>query len=146
MSLRTSFLFAIIFYSFLFLRFQNPIILETKKGNIQTIQLQFPVSQFGSQLSNSSDLDSESGKLQEEITKIQNKIQYPAYALEERLESICEFSIRVDQNLKATDLKTIRECSDKSFEIEFKRVIFDWEFNLPEGSILKIPIRFRLEK
>jgi outer membrane biosynthesis protein TonB len=146
MNLRTSLLIALIFYSVLFLQFNNSIILKTKKGNIQSIQFQFPISPLGSQPSSSSNSESDTGKIQEEITKIQNKIQYPSYALEERLESDCEFSILVDKNRKASNLKIVKECSDKSFDQEFKKVIFDWEFNIPEGTFLKIPVRFRLEK
>jgi outer membrane biosynthesis protein TonB len=91
-------------------------------------------------------ISSVEGAISEEINKIRNKISYPAQALEDGLESECEWSIVIDSKQKASQVKTIRACKYKIFDEEFHHVIQDWNFALPENTILHIPISFKIRK
>ena len=85
------------------------------------------------------------GAVSEEINKIRNKISYPLQALEDGLESECEWSIVIDAKQKASQVKTIRPCKYKIFDDEFHRVIQDWNFTLPENTVLQIPVSFKIQ-
>ncbi len=91
------------------------------------------------------EISSVEGTIAEEIHKIQNKISYPAQALEDELESECEWSVVINAKQKASQIKTIRPCRYKIFEEEFYRVIQDWNFSLPEKTVLQIPVSFKIK-
>lgn len=149
MSFKISFLISfIIFIMFLIsskLFFGTEILILTKKGNF--LNFQFDQNSLGiGKNQNLKDQISEEGKISEEIQKIQNKIKYPLYAIEEKLESSCIWEIQINQNKKASSIKLIKPCSHYSFEDEFMNVIKTWEFDLNEGTKFLIPVKFSLSK
>ncbi|MCB1143230.1 MAG: TonB family protein [Leptospiraceae bacterium] len=86
------------------------------------------------------------GTIQEEIHSIQNSIHYPPDALEQELESECEWEVIVGSEKKMKDYRILKPCKYKIFEEEFDRVIKTWKFKSPDNAKLKIPIRFRMER
>ncbi|MCB1158957.1 MAG: TonB-dependent receptor [Leptospiraceae bacterium] len=88
----------------------------------------------------------EEGSPEEEVRKIQNRISYPPEALEQGLESDCEWMVKVNDRRMVGELKNLRPCRYKVFEQTFLSVIYTWKFNLPSGTILKIPISFEIEE
>lgn len=123
----------------------NPI--QIQKGSTGIISFVFSKNLDGMsetpKMENTSSLE---GTITEEISKIQNKISYPPLALEDGLESECEWSITIDSHQKASQVKTIRPCKYKIFDDEFQKVIHDWKFSLPENTVLNIPVSFKIQK
>jgi outer membrane biosynthesis protein TonB len=152
MNLKISFFFSIVLYNciFLFAYAFIPNLEETnqikiQKGATGLISFVFVNRNEGvnQDLQTEKSLSIE-GTLTEEIDKLRNKISYPVQALEDGLESECEWSVVIDKNQKATQVKTIHACKYKIFEEEFQRVIKDWNFTLPENTILQIPVSFKI--
>ncbi len=149
MSFKISFLISCFIFSVLLiiskLFFGIEIILKTKKGNFLNFKFDQNLKGRGNNSLNK-ELLTEEGKISEEILKIQNKIKYPQYAIEEKLESICSWELKVNQNKKASDIKIVKPCSHYSFEEEFLSVIETWKFDLKEGTKILIPVKFSLAK
>ncbi len=121
--------------------------IEIQKGSTGFISFVFASHADGmTQSPQTEKISSVEGAISEEINKIRNKISYPAQALEDGLESECEWSIVIDSKQKASQVKTIRACKYKFFDEEFHHVIQDWNFTLPENTILHIPISFKIRK
>ncbi len=120
--------------------------IEIKKGSTGFISFAFANHKEGmSESPQSEKTSSLEGTVAEEINKIRNKISYPPQALEDGLESECEWSIVIDAKQKASQVKTIRPCKYKIFDDEFRRVIQDWNFTLPENTVLLIPVSFKIQ-
>lgn len=120
--------------------------IEINKGSSGFISFVFANNREGmSESPQSENTSSLEGTVAEEINKIQNKISYPPQALEEGLESECEWSIVIDAKQKASQVKTIRPCKYKIFDDEFHRVIQGWNFTLPENTVLQIPVSFKIQ-
>lgn len=81
-----------------------------------------------------------------EVQAIQNSIQYPQDALEQGLESDCEWRIIVGEFGKYQKLELTRPCLYKIFEEEVKNAIKNWKFSSPPGTVMELPIRFRIIK
>lgn len=152
MNLKLSFYVSILLYAFaiFFLVSSNkqeelnPI--ELQKGATGIISFVFANPTDGiKQNAITKESHSLEGTIAEEIHKIQNKISYPPQALEDGLESECEWSVVIDPKHKASQIKTIRACRYKIFEEEFYRVIQDWNFPLPENTVLQIPVSFKIK-
>lgn len=149
-------LFSIGIHLFVFLyplfRGQNSEILQMQiqKGNpVSRITFRFPRSNApgkGDLQEESASISAEEGTLTEEIIKIKNKITYPEEALEEGLESECEWKVRIGGEGKASEVQTVVPCRYRIFDTEFRRVIKDWNFKFPENTILQIPVSFKLGK
>lgn len=88
----------------------------------------------------------EAGSVHEEIEAIQNSIRYPLDALEQGLESECEWLVYVGNEGKYEKLVLTKPCSYKIFEEEVQKSIYSWKFKSPAGSKLELPIRFRITK
>lgn len=86
------------------------------------------------------------GSVEEEVLKVKNKISYPPQALEQGLESECEWKVEIGINKKAKKIEVVKPCQYKIFDKEFRKVIKDWEFNLANGTVLKIPVSFIIEQ
>lgn len=86
------------------------------------------------------------GSVEEEILKVKKQISYPPDALEQGLESECEWKVKIGKNKKVETVEAIKPCKHRIFDKEFRKVIQNWEFNLPEGSELKIPVSFVIER
>lgn len=120
--------------------------IEINKGSSGFISFVFANNREGmSESPQSENTSSLEGAVAEEINKIRNKISYPPQALEDGLESECEWSIVIDAKQKASQVKTIRPCKYKIFDDEFHRVIQDWNFTLPENTVLQIPVSFKIQ-
>lgn len=153
MNLKNSFLISLLFYAIGLFLFYN---LHSKQEDANQIEIQKGAGGFISfvfanntegvnQTQQTDKTSSTEGAVSEEINKIRNKISYPAQALEDGLESECEWSIVIDAKQKASQVKTIRPCKYKIFDEEFYRVIQDWNFTLPENTILEIPVSFKIK-
>ncbi|MBK8398898.1 MAG: energy transducer TonB [Leptospiraceae bacterium] len=153
MNLKLSFYVSLVFYTCMLIILYSA---NSKQEDITKIQIQRGTTGFISFVfSNSADglgqnpktekFSSLEGTVAEEIDKIQNKISYPPQALEDGLESECEWSLVIDSRKKASQIKTIHPCKYKIFEEEFRRVISDWEFTLPENTVLQIPVKFKIQ-
>lgn len=120
--------------------------IEIEKGSAQILSFVFPNTKngIGSQ-DNIKTSDNTEGAISEEVNKIRNKILYPPQALEDGLESDCEWSLQIDANQSAKNIKIIQPCKYKIFEEEFQRVIHNWKFNLPENTSLTIPVSFKIK-
>lgn len=154
MDLKSSFYTSIMLYAsiFLFLSLwgddsQDDINkIEIQKGTTGFISFVFANRAEGMNQNPQTEKNSSlEGTVSEEISKIRNKISYPPQALEDGLESECEWSIVIDSQKKASQIKIIRPCRYKIFEEEFRRVITDWNFTLPENTILQIPVSFKIQ-
>ena len=154
MNLKLSFYVSILLYAFAI--FFLVILSSNKQEELNPIELQKGATGFISfvfsyptegikQNAITKEISSVEGTIAEEIHKIQNKISYPAQALEDELESECEWSVVINAKQKASQIKTLRPCRYKIFEEEFHRVIQDWNFNLPEKTVLQIPVSFKIK-
>lgn len=81
-----------------------------------------------------------------EINDIKNAIQYPADALEQGLESECEWKVLIGKGGLISKVELNKPCQYKIFEKEFMRVIGSWKFRSPENTWLEIPVRFKIER
>lgn len=152
MSLRNSFYVTIFVYLltiFMILQkesFQTSEKIEIDRGSSKVFSLNFSQAEKGvgsvEEIKNNSTSE---GSIAEEINQIRNKIVYPPQALEDGLESECEWSVTIDVNQSATNIKTIHPCKYRIFEEEFYRVIHNWKFHLPPETILFIPVSFKIK-
>jgi outer membrane biosynthesis protein TonB len=153
MNLKDSFLISLLLYAIGLILFYNlnskqedtnKIVIQ--KGSTGILSFVFANNAEGmSQSPQTNRTSSVEGAVSEEINKIRNKISYPLQALEDGLESECEWSIVIDAKQKASQVKTIRPCKYKIFDDEFHRVIQDWNFTLPENTVLQIPVSFKIQ-
>jgi TonB family protein len=88
----------------------------------------------------------ELGTVVTEINDIKNAIQYPADALEQGLESECEWKVLIGKGGASSKVELNKPCKYKIFEKEFMRVIGSWKFRSPENTWLEIPVRFKIER
>ncbi len=150
-------LFLSIFLHIFILFFNN----NPNDNNIQiyldrgtTVSFRFPKSESqvaknkieGSGIENSQSSESELiGVKSKDVSDFKNSIQYPADALQQGLESICEWKVLVGLNGSAEKIELVRPCKYKIFEAEFMKVVKNWKFKSPENTWLDIPIIFRIE-
>jgi len=100
----------------------------------------------GSGIENSQSSESELiGVKSKDVSDFKNSIQYPADALQQGLESNCEWKVLVGLNGSAEKIELVRPCKYKIFEAEFMKVVKNWKFKSPESTWLDIPIIFRIE-
>jgi outer membrane biosynthesis protein TonB len=83
--------------------------------------------------------------IQEEILRLRKSIFYPPSALERGLESDCEWIVTVAENHKFKKLEEVQKCKYSIFDRAFREALQDWEFNLPPGTKIRIPVSFRIE-
>lgn len=86
------------------------------------------------------------GNPHKEIQKFKHSLQYPLQAKEQELESECSWQIEIDANGRASHIRTIQPCLYDIFEHEFRTNVSKWKFNLAEGTVLKIPVSFIIER
>ena len=154
MSLKKSFIASSLFYTIGFLLFyvfnskqEEMVPIKIQKGSSGLISFVFASQEEGlNQNQKTENTINSEGTIAEEVSKIQNKISYPAQALEDGLESDCEWSIVVNAEQKASQIRTVRPCKYRIFEEEFYHVIQNWNFPLPENTILQIPVSFKIKK
>jgi TonB family protein len=82
--------------------------------------------------------------IQNEILRIQNAIPYPESALQRGLESDCEWLVTVAENGIHENVETTRKCRYEIFNSAFKKIVREWKFQLPPGTIIRIPVSFRI--
>jgi TonB family protein len=85
------------------------------------------------------------GVKSKDVSDFKNSIQYPPDALQQGLESNCEWKVLVGLNGSAEKIELVRPCKYKIFEAEFMKVVKHWKFKSPENTWLDIPILFRIE-
>ena len=153
MTLKYSFLVSIFFYTIIILFYklnskqEEMVPIKIQKGSSGLISFAFTSLEEGlNQNQKTENTVNSEGAIAEEVSKIQNKISYPPQALEDGLESDCEWSIVVNAEQKASQIKTVRPCKYRIFEEEFYHVIQNWNFPLPENTILQIPVSFKIKK
>ena len=83
--------------------------------------------------------------IEDEIGKIQNYISYPELALIQGWQSSCEWEVIVGKNQLMKSILLVKPCDYEIFEEEFKRVISEWKFDLPENTVLNVPIEFVID-
>lgn len=117
-----------------------------KKGGAVPLTLSLSSDSNGKNAkSEISENTNDSGTLEREIEEFKNEIHFPQGALEQRLESDCSWEVRIQSDGKAEILKTLQPCKYSVFEIEFKRALRTWKFNLKEGTNLIIPVSFKVD-
>ena len=130
---------------------KNEIEFDIKKGLSVSFQSKIKNKSAGdmSSLIDNSNLDTnndELGTIVSEINEIKNAIQYPADALEQGLESECEWKVLIGKGGVSSKVELNKPCEYKIFEKEFMRVIGSWKFRSPENTWLEIPVRFKIER
>lgn len=85
-------------------------------------------------------------EIEEEINRLRKKILYPPSALERGLESECEWIVTVAENHKFKKMEEVQSCKYSIFDRAFREALQDWEFDLPPGTRIRIPVSFRIEK
>jgi TonB family protein len=130
---------------------ENDISFELKKGLSVSFQSGLKKEDIGrSTLSSSKENQNinneELGIIDSEINEIKNAIQYPPDALEQGLESECEWKVLIGKGGVSSRVELNRPCRYKIFEKEFMRVIGSWKFKSPENTWLEIPVRFKIER
>lgn len=83
--------------------------------------------------------------LEREVSAIRKKILYPPQALEKGLESECEWIVTVAENRKVESMAEVKKCRYMVFREAFQAALDDWEFQLPPGTQIRIPISFRIQ-
>jgi len=158
MSLKTSLIISVFFHlsvfgiNFLKLKFfppSNTVSMQIQKGKnriYQTDFISFKLTGQLNQINSSNSSSTDEGAQSDEIKKIQNKIAYPPLALENGWEAECEWIVVIGRERRIAKVDPIRKCKYQIFEKEFLRVINDWNFNLPEDTVLKIPVTFRIQR
>jgi len=86
------------------------------------------------------------GAIEEEVSRIRNKISYPALALEQGLEAECSWIVKINGEGMAGEISTETPCRFKIFENEFLKVIRDWKFKAPENTVIIIPVSFKIKR
>jgi|JI9StandDraft_1071089.scaffolds.fasta_scaffold681558_1 TonB family protein len=114
-------------------------------GTSTSLRFRFSNNENG-KTESSSQKNSEIGSrsIQEEINRIQKSIQYPSSALERGLESDCEWIVTVAENRKLENVETSKKCRYQIFDSAFRQTITQWEFQIPKGSRIRIPVSFRI--
>ena len=129
---------------------EDEINFDIKKGLSVSFQSKIKNSGATSSLFENSNLDLNNDELGtvvvSEINDIKNAIQYPADALEQGLESECEWKVLIGKGGVISKVELNRPCKYKIFEKEFMRVIGSWKFRSPENTWLEIPVRFKIER
>jgi TonB family protein len=88
----------------------------------------------------------DSGTLSREIAKFTNQIQFPEEALEQGLESDCEWKIKITETQTAGNIQILTPCRYQIFEKEFLQSIAKWKFALEPGTEIRIPVRFKIQE
>ncbi|RHX92142.1 LIC_10042 family TonB-like protein [Leptospira stimsonii] len=155
MSTKLSFIVSGLFHILIFalILFSNPdspfisdfkIIL--KKGGSPPLSLSLSNNSNGRNSKSAHSENSKvSGTFEREIEEFKNEIHFPQGALEQRLESDCSWEVEIKSDGKAEILKTLQPCQYSIFEVEFKRALRTWKFNLEEGAKLIIPVSFKVD-
>ncbi|WCL49402.1 LIC_10042 family TonB-like protein [Leptospira sp. GIMC2001] len=117
-----------------------------EKGSSSRIVARFVNKGLGDEISKQS-LESQLGStdVENDIESIQRKIIYPASALERNLESDCEWLVTVAENRKLEKLETTKKCKYGIFEKAFEDAVRDWEFASLPGTVIRIPVSFRID-
>lgn len=114
-------------------------------GSSTSLRFRFATSLKGkTESSPQENRDLGSRTIQEEINRIQKSIQYPNSALERGLESDCEWIVTVAENRKLENVETSKKCRYQIFDSAFRQTIAHWEFQIPQGSRIRIPVSFRI--
>ncbi|MDF3822455.1 energy transducer TonB [Leptospira sp. 96542] len=82
---------------------------------------------------------------EQEILEFQNKLSYPALALEQNLEDICQYRVSVDENGSLGKLDVITPCRYSVFDKQVREQLSRWKFVQTKGKNFILPIRFRLD-
>lgn len=117
--------------------------LHLSKGGIPNLRFSIP-SNLGNGLP-ASDQKREAGTEEFEVQKFKNEMHFPSEALEQRLESDCTWEVEIGRAGEARKVTTIHPCRYQIFESQFRKSIYRWKFQLKEGTILTIPVSFRIE-
>ena len=142
MNLKYSFLLSIAIHGLFFipLLFTKHMHLPLNNGSAEGTTIRFSLSGAGDKTETGSDQGVD------EIQKIKNKISYPAIALEQKLESDCEWEIVVAKDKHPKSIIELKKCKYSIFSDHFRNFIQGWEFNLSPGTVLKIPISFKIRE
>lgn len=123
-------------------------IIELQKGS-QTIAVSVAQRKTGksqSELNQTQEKENDPGTISKEIQKFQNQLQFPEEALEQGLESQCEWRIRISESGKAENIENLVPCRYKIFEKEFLKSIGNWKFALEPGQVVRVPVSFRIQE
>lgn len=156
MSVRISFLISallhiliFLFISIPFLNFSrlNDLKILLKKGNVPNVTLSFAQEGSGENLKSFSQENSNAeGTVQREIEIFKNEIHFPQGALDQRLESDCSWEVEIKSGGKGEILRILQPCRYSIFEVEFRRALKTWKFDLKEGTNLIIPVSFKVDE
>lgn len=83
--------------------------------------------------------------IQKEVDSFLKNLTYPPSALERGLESQCEWLLMVDENGRGRILEEIQKCKYGIFQKAFQNSLLTHKFQLPPGTILKIPVQFQIQ-
>ncbi|MCB1177433.1 MAG: energy transducer TonB, partial [Leptospiraceae bacterium] len=128
----------------------NLLTIQLSKGSIISLKLNNSKTEktFSKETNNPTNTNNSSpkGTISEEIQKFKNQLSFPEDALEQGLESNCEWIVTVGKEGKAEKIRNIRACKYKIFEKEFLESIGNWKFDLEEGEEISIPVNFRIQE
>ncbi|WP_039935774.1 LIC_10042 family TonB-like protein [Leptospira inadai] len=133
----------VLFFSHASLGDLDSVKLHLSRGSIPNLRFSIP-STLGNGLP-VSDQNRNAGTEEFEIEKFKNEIHFPPEALEQRLESDCTWNVEIGREGEARKVTTIRPCRYRIFESQFRKSIYRWKFQLKEGTVLTIPVSFRIE-
>ncbi|WP_039948399.1 LIC_10042 family TonB-like protein [Leptospira fainei] len=117
--------------------------LHLSRGSIPNLRFSIPAN-LGSGLP-VSDQKRDAGTEAFEVEKFKNEIHFPPEALEQRLESDCTWNVEIGRDGEARKVTTIRPCRYQIFETQFRKSVYRWKFQLKEGTVITIPVSFRIE-
>jgi outer membrane biosynthesis protein TonB len=125
---------------------QDIIVIKPPSGSSVRILSKFRNPGKGEPSLNAEAASAEGASIEQEIEKFKKNLTYPASAIEKGLESECEWLVTVAENSKSGNVEESRQCRYRIFDREFRKNIADWKFDLPPGTIIRIPVSYKIQQ
>ncbi|MCC5814970.1 MAG: hypothetical protein JJT78_09455 [Leptospira sp.] len=125
---------------------QDAIHIKPPSGSSVRILSKFRNPGKGESSPNAEAKSAEGASIEKEIEKFKKNLTYPASAIAKGLESECEWLVTVAENSKSRNVEESKRCRYRIFDREFRKNIADWKFDLPPGTIIRIPVSYKIQQ
>ncbi|EOQ96671.1 TonB-dependent receptor [Leptospira wolbachii serovar Codice str. CDC] len=125
----------------------SPFLKWKEGGAASTIHLQFSsgIGKFLESDSRNPSHEEGTKTLEDEISEFQNRLSYPALALEQKLEDVCIYKLTIKEDGTLEKIAVVTACRYAVFDFQVRRQLADWQFQYSKGKEFVLPIRFRLD-
>jgi hypothetical protein len=151
-NLFTCAIYSVILQFLFFLLFTNfsaqPEKMILERGSAVSLHFSNTQSKGAGEITNENTNTTEVGTklIEEEIENFRQRLGYPADALDQDLESSCEWLLIIGEDGHPVKILNRKHCEYSIFERHFESEAKKWKFKLPKETELIIPVLFKVKK